>query len=478
MDVSTLQFLGFALLVAVVYNLFRALAWRQAILLLANVAFLATISLNWKAYLPLAFFLVLGYASIRLMQRHKSNAAFVPLVAGVVLIFIHLKQYKFLPASSFLPFFYVTVGLSYIFFRVVHMIVDARDGAFPDRVGVISYFNYTLNFTTLIAGPIQLYPDFADSQLRLERPRLTVEQGLAALQRIAIGFFKLRVVSMILLTLHGAAVRSLSSQQPSRTRLLTAAAVVVLYPLYLYFNFSGYVDLMIGVARFLRMELPENFDRPFSSCSFLEFWSRWHMTLSSWLKTYVFSPLLKALMEKCPSPAIEPFLGVFAFFVTFFLVGAWHGQTSEFLFFGVLQGSGVALNKLYQILLVSVLGRKSSKALDSNATYRALARGLTFTYFVLTVVWFWSTWTQIHLLAGALSFSLEVGLWLLIWLGATIVLAIWEAARTMTLSIKHDGAPIILAWPVRTAWALYLIVLAALTLSFVNAPAPVLYRIF
>jgi D-alanyl-lipoteichoic acid acyltransferase DltB (MBOAT superfamily) len=478
MDVSSLQFLGFALIVVVVYNLFRALAWRQAILLLANVAFLATISLNWKAYVPLAFFLVLGYASIRLMRSWKSNAAFLPLMVSVVLIFIYLKQYRFLPAASFLPFFYVTVGLSYIFFRVVHMIVDARDDALPDRVGVLSYFNYTLNFTTLIAGPIQLYPDFAASQLSPVRPALTVEQGLEALQRIAIGFFKLRVVSMILLAVHGVAVRSLSGNQAVRTRVLTAAAVVVLYPLYLYFNFSGYVDLMIGVARFLRLELPENFNRPFSSISFLEFWNRWHMTLSSWMKTYVYAPFLKALMERFESPVVEPFLGVIAFFFTFFLVGAWHGQTSEFLFFGILLGFGISFNKLYQILLAKALGRKRFRALDSNVVYQALSRGLTFTYFAFTGIWFWAVWAQMHSLAGALGFKLEVAVWGLIWLGSAAVLAAWEAARSLVLSIKHDGAPIMLAWPVRTAWALYLIVLAALTLSFVNVPAPVLYRIF
>ena len=481
MDVASLQFLGFALVVAVAYNLFRALAWRQAILFLANMVFLATLSLNWKAWAPLALFLALGYAGIRLMQIWKSNIIFVPLIMGFVLIFIYLKQYRFLPASSFLLFAYVTVGLSYIFFRVVHMIVDARDGALADRVGMIGYLNYTLNFTALTAGPIQLYPDFAASQLCSARPPLTMAQGLTAVQRIAIGFFKLRVISMILLVMHGVAVRTLSLNQPIRPRLLTAAAVVVVYPAYVYFNFSGYMDLMIGVARFLRLELPENFNRPFSSTSFLEFWNRWHITLSSWMKTYVYTPFLKSLMERFESPAIEPFLGVLAFFVTFFLVGAWHGQTSEFLFFGVLLGFGISLNKLYQILLTKALGRTRYRALDSNSVYRALSRGLTFTYFTFTAIWFWAVWTQIHSMAGALSFKLEVAFWALIWLGSTAVLAIWEAGRAWVLSFKldrADGAPIVLAWQVRTAWAIYLIVIAATMLSFVNVPAPVLYRIF
>jgi hypothetical protein len=86
--------------------------------------------------------------------------------------------------------------------------------------------------------------------------------------------------------------------------------VVAPYPFYLYCNFSGYTDVVIGIARFLRIKLPENFDRPFSSLNFLEFWSRWHMTLSNWLKTYVYYPLLMTLMRKFLSRTIEPFLGV------------------------------------------------------------------------------------------------------------------------------------------------------------------------
>jgi alginate O-acetyltransferase complex protein AlgI len=478
MEVASLKFLGFALLVTGLYNLFRPLVWRQTVLLLANLAFLAAISLDWRTFVPLVVFLASGYAVTWLMRRQKSGAVFFLVVVVMTFLFVYLKQYRFLPASSFLPFIYVTVGLSYIFFRVMHMIVDARDGALPDRVGVVPYLNYTLNFTTLIAGPIQLYPDFASSQLASNRPPLTIEQVRIALEKIAIGFFKLRVISMALLVVQGAAVRSLSAAQPMRARMLTAGVAVVLYPVYVYFNFSGYCDLVIGVARFLRLELPENFDRPFSSQNFLEFWSRWHMTLSGWMKTYVYTPFLKNLMNRFQSPAIEPFLGVLAFFVTFFLVGVWHGQTSEFLFFGVLLGLGISLNKLYQILLSRALGRKRFRVLDSNTVYRALSRGLTFTYFAFSAIWFWSNWSQAYSLAGALGVKLAIATGLSIWMGAAVALSLWEGLRNLVLSIKQNGIPIVDAWPVRTAWALYLIVIAAIVLSFVSAPAPVLYQIF
>src|SRR6202044_372706 len=97
-------------------------------------------------------------------------------------------------------------------------------------------------------------------------------------------------------------------------------------------------DVVIAVARCFRIVLPENFNRPFSAPNALNFWARWHISLSQWLKTYVYTPLLVGLMRRFPSPAAEPLFATIAFFVTFFLVGVWHGQTSEFIVFGFLQG--------------------------------------------------------------------------------------------------------------------------------------------
>jgi D-alanyl-lipoteichoic acid acyltransferase DltB (MBOAT superfamily) len=180
------------------------------------------------------------------------------------------------------------------------------------------------------------------------------------------------------------------SFQVSIGTIFVGVTIVAIYPIYLYFNFSGYTDAAIGAARLFRIELPEHFDRPFTSENFINFWSRWHITLSAWLKAYVYIPLLIALMRRFESPRYEPYFGVFAFFVTFFLVGAWHGQTSKFLFFGVLQGAGVAVNKLYQIEMTTILGRRGYRLLCDNPLYRMLSRGLTFTWFAFRLLWFWS----------------------------------------------------------------------------------------
>jgi D-alanyl-lipoteichoic acid acyltransferase DltB (MBOAT superfamily) len=81
-----------------------------------------------------------------------------------------------------------------------------------------------------------------------------------------------------------AAISALSSDQPLIERIGIAGLIVLIYPVYLYFNFSGYIDAVIGVVRLFRNELPENFNRPVSSENFIDFWSRWHITLSTWLK--------------------------------------------------------------------------------------------------------------------------------------------------------------------------------------------------
>jgi D-alanyl-lipoteichoic acid acyltransferase DltB (MBOAT superfamily) len=157
--------------------------------------------------------------------------------------------------------------------------------------------------------------------------------------------------------------------------MLTGALVVVLYPLF-------------------RLRLPENFDRPFSAGNFIKFWARWHISLSQWLRSYVLNPLLMTWMRRYRSARSKQYPSVVAFFVTFFLVGAWHGQTSEFLFFGVLQGGGVARNRLYQLAMTRRLTPAGYERLCAHTVYRAVASGLTFTWFAFTLLWFWATWAD------------------------------------------------------------------------------------
>jgi len=225
--------------------------------------------------------------------------------------------------------------------------------------------------------------------------------------------------------------------------------------------------------------LPENFDRPFSASSFLDFWNRWHMTLSTWFKAYVYNPLLMMLMRRIPSSTFEPLLGVFCFFVTFFLVGVWHGRTSEFIVFGVLQGGGVSVNKLWQVGIARAVGRKGYKTLAKNPVYIAFGRGLTFSWFAFTLFWFWADWKQINQICAAINTIQWLGVWVALWMCASAILAIWESVREALLGIRTSEGPVLTSRYARVVYASALGLAAFVMTTLLNQPAPpIVYKVF
>jgi alginate O-acetyltransferase complex protein AlgI len=479
-DSASLQFLAFAFAAVLIFNLSHAVAWRQSVLLASSIGFLGFFSRRPAAFVPLAAFLLFGFLSLRLMQAGATRL-FVPVLIVGIVSFVWLKKYAFVPHSLFLGAPYVTLGLSYIFFRVLHLIIDSRapHTTLPRNISPVSYLNYTLNFTTLVAGPIQRYNQFASMQLAPVPLPLNIFVAGEALERIIVGIFKVNVLSLFLLMIHTSALNSLATLHAVTGRVFATITLLAVYPFYLYCNFSGYIDIVIGIARFLRIKLPENFNRPFSSQNSIIFWSRWHITLSSWLQFYVFLPLMLKSVRRWPSPSIEPFLNVFALFVTFLLVGLWHGQTSEFVFFGVLLGLGVSLTKLCQVLMTKSMGRERYMALGTNWLYSAAARGLTFTWCALTMLWFWSNWAQLDFLARSLGSRVIALVWIAVFVGSSITLALWEAAREWLLSLRFENQPVLSSRYVRTAWSTVLVVISVTTIILLHAPPPdIVYKTF
>jgi alginate O-acetyltransferase complex protein AlgI len=476
--VPSISFLIFAMIGALVFNLGSAGWWRKSILLIANIAFLASFSQDPVAFLPYVGFLAVGFIAQSITREGSTPRLFVALLVVTLAAFFWLKRYSFVPTAALLPFPYVLVGLSYVFFRVMHLIIDSHQGDLGGRVDLLSYLNYTLNFTSLTSGPIQRYQDYR--RMEIEPLHLDLIVAGTAVERIIIGYFKVAIVSMLLALAQHHAIDTLGSGGLTLAeRVWAGMAVAAIYPVYLYFNFSGYMDVVIGVARFFRIELPENFRRPFASENFIIFWSRWHITLSDWLKTYVYNPLMLAALARFPAPGVAPYVSVVAFFITFFLVGLWHGQTPEFLFFGFLQGGGVAANKLYQVRLQERLGRNWYRTLAANPLYIACARGLTFTWFAFTLFWFWSTWGQIGGFVEALGPRALLLTWLAIFVTATLTIAGMEAARNLTSRVTWKKEPLVRSRYVRTAWDTALVVVTLTSIVLLDSPAPdIVYKTF
>jgi alginate O-acetyltransferase complex protein AlgI len=201
--------------------------------------------------------------------------------------------------------------------------------------------------------------------------------------------------------------------------------------------------------------------------------------LSNWFKTYFYNPLLMLLLRRKTSRASEPFLAVFAFFLTFFLLGVWHGRTSQFVIYGLLLGFGVSVNKLYQIFIVRTFGRKRYKALCDQPAYSAIARGLTYTYFSFSLLWFWSTWKQLAGFTWQLRPAGCVAVWALTFVTATVVLTFWEALRAWLLSFSIQGQPILQTRYARTVFATAAMVMTAVAMSLLMGPPPeIVYRSF
>jgi D-alanyl-lipoteichoic acid acyltransferase DltB (MBOAT superfamily) len=478
MDTASFQFVFFGLVVALISNIRRSYEWRSVVLMIASVVFLGFLAPDFIVFTPLLCFLFFGYTCLLLIEKGLSR----PMVWGilsVILVYVWLKKYTFLPEGIFLHFPYFTIGLSYIFFRVLHLLIEAKDSREKNHIGLGAYLLYTLNFTTFVSGPIQRYDEFARDQFAAEPIPLGVRVIGLQLERIVRGLFKVNVLAMLLNMVHNDALAQMTQALPPSLKVYAALRLAIVYPLFLYANFSGYIDIVIALARLMRVRLPENFDRPFSASCVMDFWNQWHITLSTWFKTYVYNPMLITLMRRISSVTWQPLLGVFCFFVTFFLVGLWHGRTSEFLVFGLLTGGGISINKLWQLGLTRAMGRKSYKSLAKNDIYVAFGRGLNFVWFGFTLFWFWADWKHIDMAFGALSVTNWLVVWATAWLCASLVLAFWEWLRAALLSIATAEGPVLTSRYALVVYASAFVLASVIFSVLLKQAAPgIVYKVF
>jgi alginate O-acetyltransferase complex protein AlgI len=405
MDFTSTAYLAFVVASVLAFNAWRAIAFRQCVLLIANLVFLASFVRSPEQLAPLAGFLILGYAATRWVAHWPRPWVLGFSVALIVFVFVVLKRYTFLPAGMDLPFLYLQIGLSYILFRILQMVIDSAGGERDARLSPLNFFNFTCNFLCFVSGPIQRSNEYLADLGQLTR-RVDETLAFSAMHRIIKGFVKLAVISAIanfmFLNLSGVLLAETTTLHGLRYTTQYAACAVA-YTFYLYYNFSGYMDIVIGIGWLLGQNLPENFDRPFSARNIFEFWARWHMTLSEWFKTYLFNPLMKVLATHVTAPGLLPYLGVIAFFVTFFVMGVWHGSTGVFVIYGLVMGAGASLNKLWQVFMTKRLGKKRYKSVGDSFAYASLARGLMFAFFSLAVTGLWVNMDQLARLAHRLG---------------------------------------------------------------------------
>jgi len=224
------------------------------------------------------------------------------------------------------------LGFSYIAFRLIHSTLDRIAGRLR-AVSLSEYVNYVLFFPTVVAGPIDRIERFVSD---LNRPaELDRRDWLDAGTRFFTGMFKKFILAdgLAWIALNETFARDIHS--PGWTWLLLYA-----YSLRIFFDFSGYTDIAIGLGRFLGIRLPENFNIPYLKPNLTLFWNSWHMTLTQWFRSYFSNPLMRTLRTRdwhLPAYSIILVTQV----GTMILIGLWHGITINFVLWGVWHGMGL-----------------------------------------------------------------------------------------------------------------------------------------
>ncbi|HKQ96747.1 MAG TPA: MBOAT family O-acyltransferase [Candidatus Polarisedimenticolia bacterium] len=378
---------------AIVFRL-PAGAARRAALLLADLVVLWLLLPNLASALFLGLVLLSGYGVGQALRARPRTWLFGLYLAALLAAFVVAQKYTFLDAigaGALLRHPIAVAGLSYVLFRQIHYLVDALQGQIAST-SPAAYLAYQINLFALLAGPIQRFQEF-EPGWRDPRPHLTDRHDLLRAHfRVLIGVVKVAAIAAVLQYVRDKAWLQLldgaaAPLPPGALQVLPRfAAAFYGYPAYVYFNFSGYCDIVIGGAALVGQTLPENFDRPYLSRNLLDFWTRWHRTLGFFIRDYLFGPMYKLVAERLPRQA--PSLAFLCYFVAFFLAGVWHGSTVNFAIFGLLHGAGASTVKLWEMGIVKRSGRAGLRRYLASEPVRWAAIGLTLHYVAFAMLYF------------------------------------------------------------------------------------------
>jgi D-alanyl-lipoteichoic acid acyltransferase DltB (MBOAT superfamily) len=224
------------------------------------------------------------------------------------------------------------LGFSYIAFRLIHVLRDKQTGRLPEP-SLPEFATYVVFFPSLSAGPIDRAERFAKD---LQKDfALAQNETLLAGQRIVLGLFKKFVIAdaLALIALNDALATQVHSSGWMWIHLYA-------YAFQIYFDFSGYTDIAIGIARLVGVKLPENFLAPYTKPNLTQFWSSWHITLTQWIRSYFFNPFNRWIRGYQIPAWTMLLVGQLA---TMLLIGLWHGITWNFVLWGAWHGLGLFL---------------------------------------------------------------------------------------------------------------------------------------
>jgi len=332
---------------------------KNAVALVCSVLFYAWGGLNF-----LALFLgsvVVNFVLIRYMdaapERWKQRIFLImSIVINVAMLFYFKYANFFLENASAVRSYFggppltwekvvLPIGISFFTFEKLTYTVDVYRGVNKPLKSFWDFMLYIMLFPKMIAGPIVRFHEIA-GQLSGEgrRPFDTVDQKLAGLFRFVIGLAKKVLIANTL----GQEADRIFGLVPADVSAPLAWLGALAYTFQIYFDFSGYSDMAIGIGRMMGFQFPENFNNPYVSRSITEFWQRWHITLGRWMRDYLYIPL--------GGNRVSPSRLYVNLWTVFILSGFWHGAAWNFIAWGAFHGLFLVLDRLFLLRLYKRIG--------------------------------------------------------------------------------------------------------------------------
>jgi D-alanyl-lipoteichoic acid acyltransferase DltB (MBOAT superfamily) len=313
--------------------------------------------LSWVAFLaPIAALIVIRYA---------------PFLWNIIWRVLHLNPDR--PVAAFF------IGISFMAFRLSHLALEVKSKTVP-KATFWEYLGFAFFVPTLVVGPINPYSTHHTSLNKLDRAVTPIGRSIL---RIIVGVAKFQFLASIFNQLSYSGL--ILDGHPHG--LFDLAVASVAYYLYLYCNFSGFCDMAIGTAGLMGIHVKENFNFPLAANSVKDYWNRWHITLSGYMRDLVFWRLSKYLSKRFGAKNSNHAIAL-STFVVFLLIGAWHGLGWHYQIFGVMHAIGVVGNHYYTIWLKKRLGAQRFKAYNESRVVAAVTIALTFIFVTISMFFF------------------------------------------------------------------------------------------
>lgn len=259
-------------------------------------------------------------------------------------IYIHFLIFSILPLviakSSIITGYqlFSFIGISYITFRVVQIIIESYDGLI-EKSSFADTISFLIFFPSFSSGPI-------DRSRRFEKDLHTVHKRQEYLEMLSIGIWRLLLGILYKFVLSDIAFTFLSRLE-CENAVVYLVAYAYIYGFYMFFDFAGYSLMAVGTAYILGINLPNNFNKPFISVDIKEFWDRWHISLSHWLRDFLFSRfMVNAIKGKWYKDRLSA--AAVGFIVNMLVMGVWHGLTKDYILYGLYHGILLAVTEVYQ----------------------------------------------------------------------------------------------------------------------------------